>query len=111
MVQLLQNLISNALKFRRPGVAPVVSISATREGAFWRFIVADNGVGFDMVYAERIFGVFKRLHTRDVEGTGIGLSVCKRIVEHAGGQIRAESAPGEGAKFLFTLPAAEKSKL
>ena len=108
IVQLLQNLIGNALKFRRPGVAPCVKISAVREGAFWRFMVADNGMGFDMVYAERIFGVFKRLHARQVEGTGIGLSVCKRIVERAGGRIWAESMPGKGSTFLFTLPAGEK---
>jgi signal transduction histidine kinase len=104
VAQLFQNLIGNALKFRRPGVPPRVTISAERVRAYWRFTVADNGIGFDMLYADRIFGVFKRLHAREVEGTGIGLSVCKRIVERAGGAIRAESAPGEGARFLFTLP-------
>ncbi len=111
VAQLFQNLIGNALKFRRPGVAPEVIVSVERAGAWWRFIVADNGIGFDMIYAERIFGVFKRLHAREVEGTGIGLSVCKRIVERAGGSIRAESVPGAGSKFIFTLPAAEKSEL
>jgi signal transduction histidine kinase/CheY-like chemotaxis protein len=110
VVQLFQNLIGNALKFRRPDAAPHVAISAERQGAFWRFLVADNGTGFDMVYAERIFGVFKRLHAREVEGTGIGLSVCKRIVEQAGGVIRAESVIGEGSKFVFTLPAVAKSE-
>jgi signal transduction histidine kinase len=110
VAQLFQNLIGNALRFRRPGITPRVRISAERAGAFWQFVVADNGIGFDMVYAERIFGVFKRLHARDVEGTGIGLSVCKRIVEHAGGVIRAESVPGQGSKFLFTLPALEKGE-
>lgn len=108
--QLFQNLIGNALKFRRPDVAPQVNISAERLGEFWRFVVADNGMGFDMVYAERIFGVFKRLHAREVEGTGIGLSVCKRIVESAGGSIRAESVVCQGSKFVFTLPAAKKSE-
>jgi signal transduction histidine kinase len=111
VAQLFQNLIGNALKFRRAGVVPHVKISAERSGAFWRFVVADNGMGFDMIYADRIFGVFKRLHAREVEGTGIGLSVCKRIVERAGGVIRAESTPGEGSRFLFTLPAVEKSTL
>ena len=106
--QLFQNLIGNALKFRRGGVIPKVKISVQRDGAFWRFVVADNGMGFDMAYADRIFGVFKRLHAREVEGTGIGLSVCKRIVERTGGVIRAESIPGEGTKFIFTLPPAGK---
>jgi len=109
VAQLFQNLIGNALKFRRPAVVPEVKISAERAGGFWRLVVADNGIGFNMVYAERIFGVFKRLHAREVEGTGIGLSVCKRIVERAGGFIRAESVPGQGTKFIFTLPAIEKS--
>jgi len=110
VAQLFQNLIGNALKFRRKDVAPLVSITAKRAGGLWRFVVADNGIGFDMTYAERIFGVFKRLHSREVGGTGIGLSVCKRIVERAGGTIRAESILGEGSKFVFTLPAAETSK-
>ncbi len=106
--QLFQNLVGNALKFRRAGVTPTVKISVERSGWFWRFVVADNGIGFDMAYAERIFGVFKRLHAREVEGTGIGLSVCKRIVERAGGVIRAESVSGKGSKFIFTLPPAGK---
>jgi len=108
VAQLFQNLVGNALKFRRKDVTPQVDIAAERAGAFWRFVIADNGIGFDMAYAERIFGVFRRLHNREVEGTGIGLSVCKRIVEHAGGTIHAESVPGEGSRFIFTLPAAEK---
>jgi signal transduction histidine kinase/CheY-like chemotaxis protein len=108
--QLFQNLVGNALKFRRKEVEPRVTVSAERAGACWRFIVADNGVGFDMAYRERIFGVFKRLQPREVEGTGIGLSVCRRIVERAGGTIHAESVPGEGSKFMFTLPAV-KSQL
>jgi signal transduction histidine kinase len=110
VAQLFQNLISNSLKFRRNGVTPHVKISAERQGRYWRFVVADNGIGFDSVYAERIFGVFKRLHSREVEGTGIGLSVCKRIVERAGGAIHAESVVSEGSKFIFTLPAATKSR-
>lgn len=104
MAQLLQNLIGNALKFRRPGVAPKVAVSVKRVDQRWVFAVADNGMGFDMQYAERIFGVFKRLHARGVDGTGIGLSVCRRIVERAGGSIHAESVPGEGATFIFSLP-------
>jgi light-regulated signal transduction histidine kinase (bacteriophytochrome) len=108
--QLFQNLIGNALKFRRTGVEPLVEISAERTGAWWRFVVADNGIGFDMAYRERIFGVFKRLQSREIEGTGIGLSVCRRIVESAGGTIHAESVPGEGSKFVFTLPAVESRR-
>ena len=100
VAQLFQNLIGNALKFRRKGVAPLVTISAERSGGFWRFAIADNGIGFDMAYADRIFGVFKRLHNREIEGTGIGLSVCKRIVERTGGHLHAESVPGEGSKIL-----------
>jgi len=111
VTQLFQNLIGNALKFRRPGVAPSVAITAERAGSFWRFVVADNGVGFDMIYRDRIFGVFKRLHSREVDGTGIGLSVCKRIVERAGGSICAESVLGEGSKFIFTLPVRARSGL
>ena len=109
VAQLFQNLIGNSLKFRRSGVPPQVTISAEPVGGLWEFVVADNGMGFNMLYAERIFGVFKRLHKREVEGTGIGLSVCKRIVERAGGCIRAESVLGEGSKFIFTLPAAPES--
>jgi signal transduction histidine kinase/CheY-like chemotaxis protein len=108
--QLFQNLIGNALKFRRKEVAPRVTISAEPAAACWRFVVADNGVGFDMAYRERIFGVFKRLQSREVEGTGIGLSVCRRIVERAGGKIHAESVVGEGSKFVFTLPAVESAR-
>jgi light-regulated signal transduction histidine kinase (bacteriophytochrome) len=111
VTQLFQNLIGNALKFRRPGVAPSVAITAERAGSFWRFVVADNGVGFDMIYRDRIFGVFKRLHSREVDGTGIGLSVCKRIVERAGGSICAESVLGEGSKFIFTLPVRARNGL
>jgi light-regulated signal transduction histidine kinase (bacteriophytochrome) len=107
---LFQNLIGNALKFRRKEVEPRVTVSAERAGAWWRFVVADNGMGFDMTYSERIFGVFKRLQSREVEGTGIGLSVCRRIVERGGGTIYAESVVGEGSKFVFTLPAVESGR-
>ena len=110
VAQLFQNLIGNALKFRRKEVEPRVTVSAERAGAWWRFVVADNGMGFDMAYSERIFGVFKRLQSREVEGTGIGLSVCRRIVERGGGTIYAESVVGEGSKFVFTLPAAESGR-
>ncbi len=103
--QLFQNLIGNALKFVRPGETPRVAVTAERRGAEWAFAVRDNGIGLPPEQAERIFGMFQRLHTRDeYEGTGIGLSVCKRIVERHGGRIWVESRPGQGATFLFTLP-------
>jgi PAS domain S-box-containing protein len=99
--QLLQNLIANALKFRRPGVSPEVRIYFI-EG---RFHVEDNGIGFEPQYAERIFGVFERLHSRhDYEGTGIGLSICRKIVERHEGKLVAEGRPGLGATFVITLP-------
>ncbi len=103
--QLFQNLIGNALKFTRPGETPAVAVMAERRGEEWAFAVRDNGIGIPPEQAERVFGMFQRLHTRDeYEGTGIGLSVCKRIVERHGGRIWVESRPGEGATFLFTLP-------
>jgi len=104
--QLFQNLIGNALKFCRD--TPEVTISAERQGDAWLVRVRDNGIGIAPEYAERIFQMFQRLHTRtEYEGTGIGLPVCKRIVERHGGQIWAESELGQGATFLFTLPACD----
>jgi len=101
--QLFQNLISNALKYRRPGVRPTIDVSALKAGRGWTFSVADNGIGFDPMYAERIFGVFKRLHGRkEYPGSGIGLAICSRIVALYGGRIWAEGRPGEGATFYFT---------
>jgi light-regulated signal transduction histidine kinase (bacteriophytochrome) len=99
--QLLQNLIANALKFRRPEASPEVKIYAI-DG---RIHVEDNGIGFEPEYAERIFGVFERLHSRhDYEGTGIGLSICRKIVERHEGKLVAEGRPGLGATFVITLP-------
>lgn len=103
--QVFQNLISNALKFCAPGAAPHVQIAAADLGSAWRFSVKDNGIGVDPTYAERIFVMFQRLHTRAAyPGTGIGLTLCKRIVERHGGTIWVESQPGQGSTFLFTLP-------
>jgi len=105
LVRLLQNLIGNALKYRDPNRSPVVTISARRDERAWVVAVDDNGIGIAPDYFERIFDIFQRLHTRDkYEGTGIGLAVCRRIVEYHGGRIWVESNPGIGSTFLFTLP-------
>lgn len=104
MGQLLQNLISNAIKYRGSH-EPHIEISATRSSYEWTFQVKDNGVGVPEQYAEQIFGVFKRLHGRDVPGTGVGLAICKKIVEQHRGRIWVESTPGTGSTFVFTLPA------
>jgi light-regulated signal transduction histidine kinase (bacteriophytochrome) len=103
--QLFQNLIANGIKFHRPEEAARVQVSAAREHGTWTFSVGDNGIGIEPQYQERIFALFQRLHTRaDYPGTGIGLAICKKIVERHGGQIRVDSAPGRGTTFLFTLP-------
>jgi len=105
--QLLQNLLSNALKYRgdRP---PEISIGAERDGAVWRITVADNGIGFDQRFADRIFQLFQRLHARDQYwGSGMGLAICHKVVTGHGGRIWAESTEGVGSHFRFTLPAAD----
>jgi light-regulated signal transduction histidine kinase (bacteriophytochrome) len=111
MRQLFQNLIANGLKFRRPGVPPHVQIwsePVDADGEQVRLLIADNGIGFDEKYLDRIFTIFQRLHTRgDYEGTGIGLAVCRKIVERHGGEITARSTPDAGATFIVTLPAVQ----
>lgn len=103
LIQVFQNLVGNAIKYRRQD-APQIQIRAKEEGGYWIFSVEDNGQGFDPRYSDRIFAVFKRLHGREVPGTGIGLSICKRVIQRHGGRIWAESEPGKGSKFFFTLP-------
>ena len=124
MRQLFQNLIGNALKFHREDVPPVVRISVEGPGGPWqsadpgesaaevcRIYVQDNGIGFDERYADQIFGVFQRLHGRsEYEGSGIGLSVCRKIAERHGGSITARSTPGQGSLFVITLPAQQKAR-
>lgn len=112
MRQLLQNLIGNALKFHKPDVAPVIRVDARQtsesdaNGAdLWQISVADNGIGFDEKYLDRIFKIFQRLHERHAyEGAGMGLAICRRIVERHGGTITAQSRPGEGSTFIITMP-------
>ena len=107
LAQLFQNLISNAIKYRQPGLRPEIHITAERSNPYWRFAVRDNGIGFSTRDAGQIFAPFKRLHGADVPGAGIGLALCRRIVQRHQGDIWAESQPGAGATFFFTLPAAE----
>jgi len=104
MIQLFQNLIANALKYRSDD-PPRIHIGATKTEDNWLFSISDNGVGIPAQYSETIFGVFKRLHGSEVPGTGLGLALCKRIVENHGGRIWVESEVGKGSTFRFTLPA------
>jgi PAS domain S-box-containing protein len=105
LAQLFQNLIGNALKYRRAGVTPQVTVTARRSATEHEFSVSDNGIGIDSQYFERIFGVFQRLHTREeYPGTGIGLAICRKIVERHGGRIWIESTLGQGTTFHFALP-------
>lgn len=106
MYQLLQNLIGNALKFRRPGETPLVTISGRLiDGCDCEIIVKDNGIGFEEEHAERIFEVFHRLHgIADYDGTGIGLAICRKIADRHGGRIQAQSSPDHGSRFIITLP-------
>jgi signal transduction histidine kinase len=105
LVQLFQNLIGNALKFNKPDSRPIVLINAEDKRDHWLFSIEDNGIGIDAEHRDRIFVIFQRLHGRDkYEGTGIGLSICQKIVHQLGGKIWVESEPQKGATFFFTLP-------
>jgi PAS domain S-box-containing protein len=110
MAQLFQNLIGNGLKFRKPEENPVVRVESKLQtlpngAAGWQIAVEDNGIGFDEKYRDRIFQIFQRLHGRnEYEGTGIGLAICRKIVDRHGGVITANSSPGAGARFVITLP-------
>ena len=104
LTQLFQNLIGNALKFRG-AASPTIHVDACRKDTQWQFSVRDNGIGIDAKYQDCIFMMFERLHSRtQYPGTGIGLAICKKIVDHHGGRIWVESEPGHGSTFHFTLP-------
>ncbi|MGW4642697.1 sensor histidine kinase [Sphaerisporangium sp. NPDC004334] len=106
LAMLWQNLIGNAMKFRSPARPPQIQITAERAGDMWEVAVADNGIGVEARFADKIFVIFQRLHNRgEYEGTGIGLALCKKIVEYHGGEIRLDVERGEGTRFVFTLPA------
>lgn len=105
LAQLFQNLIGNALKYCQPGAPPCIHVAAEEKETAWEFRVHDHGIGIDPQHTDRIFQIFQRLHTRkESPGTGIGLAICKKIVERHGGRIWVESEPGQGSTFFFSLP-------
>lgn len=105
MLQVLENLISNALKFSKPGTPPIIEVQAGSDEKHWLITITDNGIGFEPEFGEKIFIIFQRLHSVGTyPGTGIGLAICKRIIEVHGGRIWASSEPGVGSTFSFTIP-------
>ncbi len=110
MVRLFQNLVGNALKYRKPDIPPAIHVSANQQGPDWVITVRDNGIGFDQKFSKEIFTPFKRLHNHsEYPGTGVGLAICQRIVEGHGGKIWAESQQRDGASFHFSLPITGKA--
>lgn len=103
--QVLHNLINNGLKYQAQGVKPIIRIKLEEDPRQWKFVVADNGIGIDSVYFDKIFTLFQRLHRKEeYSGTGVGLAICKKIIENLGGEIWVESEEGAGSQFCFTLP-------
>jgi light-regulated signal transduction histidine kinase (bacteriophytochrome) len=104
LIQLFQNLIANAIKFKKENVNPIININCQSFDEYWEFSVTDNGIGFDKAYANRIFDIFQRLHTpQEYQGSGIGLSICQKIIRRHGGTISASSEPNQGSTFTFTI--------
>jgi light-regulated signal transduction histidine kinase (bacteriophytochrome) len=106
LTQIFQNLIGNSIKYRAEA-APTIHISAERTAEGWQFSVRDNGMGIDPADSKLVFGMFKRLHGKEIPGTGIGLALCRKVVERQGGRIWVESEAGRGATFKFTIPMPE----
>jgi two-component system CheB/CheR fusion protein len=102
--QVFQNLIGNAIKYQPTGIRPVVNITAKKTPTHWQFSVKDNGIGIPEKSLKTVFGIFKRLHSKEnYSGTGIGLAICKKLVEQNGGEIWVESEIGKGSVFTFTI--------
>ena len=104
--QLFQNLIANAIKYRRPDVKPLINIGACKKDGYWIFSFADNGIGISQEYWAKIFQLFERLDPGAYPGTGLGLAICKRIVDQFGGTIWVDSEVGRGSTFFFSIPEA-----
>jgi light-regulated signal transduction histidine kinase (bacteriophytochrome) len=105
ITQVLLNLLSNAMKFHRKEITPKIHVSACQHDSIWQFAVSDNGIGIPKEYHTKVFVLFERLHQRDTyPGTGLGLALCRRIIERHGGRMWVESEPGDGSTFYFTLP-------
>lgn len=106
--QVLSNVLGNAVKFTRERENAVIEVSGSNSGEYNTYRIRDNGAGFDMQYYDKLFEIFRRMHSeKDYEGTGVGLAIVKKIIDKHGGQVWAESSPGEGASFYFTLPSGE----
>ncbi len=111
LARVVQNLLGNAIKFAKPGQPPRIEVSAHRDGNYWVFAVRDEGIGMDPKFYDRVFMIFQRLHTQDeYPGTGIGLAICKKIVEQHSGRIWVESEPAKGSTFFFNIPANEEGQ-
>ncbi|MEO0472236.1 MAG: tetratricopeptide repeat protein [Bacteroidota bacterium] len=105
LYQLFQNLVSNAIKFQKPGVSPIIHIGAQETSRYWEISVQDNGIGIDPAFKDKVFAIFQRLHGREeYEGTGIGLAICQKVVQHHDGSIDFHSVKGKGTRFLIRLP-------